>query len=97
MEEVMERAERAPAGFLPFRLPREKPLVIVDEADKADATPAAAAAEDAKSRPRDESLAVATPRDVDDDGDVEDMEQDGLEFLLKDRYDAPSGLVPIRA
>lgn len=104
MEEVMERAERAPAGFLPFRLPREKPLEIVDEADKA-GTPAVVAAlagEDAKSRSRDESIAVATPREVDDGGNAaaaaaEDVEQDDLEFLLKDHYDAPSGLVPIRA
>ena len=96
MEEVMERAERAPAGFLPFRLPREKPLEIVDEAD----APAAIAAEDVKSRSRDESLAIATPRDVGDGGDaaaVEDVEQEDLEFLLKDYYDPPSGLVPIRA
>lgn len=100
MEEVMERAERAPAGFLPFRLPREKPLEIVDEVDKA-GTPAAVAAlagEDAKSRSRAESIAVATPREMDDGGDAaEDVEQDDLEFLLKDHYDAPSGLVPIRA
>lgn len=103
MEEVMERAERAPAGFLPFRLPREKPLDIADEADKA-GTPAvtAMAAEDAKSRSRAESIAaVATPREVDDGGDAaaaaEDVEQDVMEFLLKDHYDAPSGLVPIRA
>ncbi|RAO67027.1 uncharacterized protein BHQ10_003039 [Talaromyces amestolkiae] len=96
MEEIMERAERAPAGFLPFRLPREKPLEIVDEADAS----AAVAAEDAKSKSRDESLAIATPRDGEDGGDaaaVEDVGQEDLEFLLKDYYDAPSGLVPIRA
>ncbi|QGA19394.1 hypothetical protein EYB26_007083 [Talaromyces marneffei] len=98
MEEVMERAERAPAGFLPFRLPREKPLEIVDEAEATTVgTTPAAAADDGRSRSRDASSAVATPREIDDAGDAEDMEQDGLEFLLKDHYDAPSGLVPIRA
>jgi hypothetical protein len=101
MEEVMERAERAPGGFLPFRLPREKPLEIVDEAEATTVgNTSAAVGDDAKSRTRDESSAVATPRDIDYGGDgaaAEDLEQDDLEFLLKDHYDVPSGLVPIRA
>lgn len=98
MEEVMERAERAPAGYLPFRLPREKPLDIADDADKGDAAPATLVVEDSKTRSRGESIAaVATPRDADDGGDTEDPEQEDLEFLLKDHYDPPSGLVPIRA
>jgi hypothetical protein len=101
MEEVMERAERAPAGFLPFRLPREKPLKAGAGAGGHDGAAHEAAVEDAtKSKAGDRHQNIVDASEAHelaaDDGMEGDLEQEDLEFLLKDFYEPPSGLVPIR-
>ncbi|OKL64564.1 hypothetical protein UA08_00131 [Talaromyces atroroseus] len=102
MEEVMERAERAPAGFLPFRLPREKPLKAGggDADDHDAANEVTVMAEDAKSKTSDRHQSTAAASEVDDmavaDDGKADLEAEELELLLKDFYEPPNGLVPIR-
>lgn len=93
MEEVMDRAERAPTGFLAFHLPREgnttaeEPTTSVAPEDaklktaQTTGTPAAGAVSEVE-----ETDNVANETDVDE-----------WEDELKDFYDAPSGLVPLPA
>ncbi|KAE8355603.1 hypothetical protein BDV28DRAFT_128524 [Aspergillus coremiiformis] len=93
MNEIMDRAERAPDGLLAFRLPREK---LGDELDaeekKKGGTPAPA-----------NRSHLSKGRAVDEESDIENREElvegeeeeEEEEEELKDYYGPPSGLVPL--
>lgn len=88
MNEIMDRAERAPDGFLAFQLPREE---AGDEHDvdekKKSGTPVPA------NRSR-----LSRGRAVDDESDIENREEpaeEEEEEELKDYYGPPTGLVPM--
>ncbi|CAI7663016.1 unnamed protein product [Penicillium glandicola] len=88
MNDIMDRAERAPDGYLAMRLPREAPL----ESFEKDGTPASSGNVGTRSRLSRVQLA----------GDESEAENSGFEFEedeedLKDFYDAPSGLPPLKA
>ncbi|KAJ5543235.1 hypothetical protein N7535_005665 [Penicillium sp. DV-2018c] len=90
MNDIMERAERAPDGYLALRLPREEALA--NESFEKDGTPASANVGSAGTRSRLSRVQLAG-----DDSEVETSaveEEDEEE--LKDFYDAPSGLPPLR-
>ncbi|KAF5863678.1 hypothetical protein ETB97_009611 [Aspergillus alliaceus] len=86
MNEIMDRAERAPDGFLAFRLPREDAGEEQDAEDKKKGgTPVPA------SRSR-----LSRGRTVDDESDIENREElIEEEEVLKDYYGPPTGLVPM--
>lgn len=90
MEDVMDRAERAPEGFLALRLPREEEAEEMEPKEN-DKDKAAAGA--IKSAARNRTKGHAT----DDDSGVEitRTDEDEEEEELRDFYDAPSGLVPL--
>ncbi|KXG53754.1 uncharacterized protein PGRI_008040 [Penicillium griseofulvum] len=88
MNDIMDRAERAPDGYLAMRLPRES----ASESFEKDGTPASSGNVGTRSRLSRVQLA----------GDESEAENSGFEFEedeedLKDFYDAPSGLPPLRA
>lgn len=88
MNEIMDRAERAPDGFLAMRLPREE----AQEAFEKDGTPASTSNVGSGTRSRLSRVQLA--------GDESEVETSGFEFEededdLKDFYDAPSGLPPL--
>ncbi|KAJ5778210.1 hypothetical protein N7520_001456 [Penicillium odoratum] len=90
MNEVMDRAERAPDGHLAFRLPYED----AREAFEVESTPASInAASTARSRPsRGSTVKVEEESEIDNDYDLEEEEEELLAF-----YGAPLGLPPLRA
>jgi hypothetical protein len=81
MEEVMDRAERAPVGFLAFRLPREENAPVVVDPDP-----------EADTDGNNKTVEVADSK-ADQDGaeEPEVLEDDDL----KEFWDAPSRLVPL--
>ncbi|KAJ5206981.1 hypothetical protein N7472_003429 [Penicillium cf. griseofulvum] len=88
MNDIMDRAERAPDGYLAMRLPRE----AASESFEKDGTPASSGNVGTRSRLSRVQLA----------GDESEAENSGFEFEededdLKDFYDAPSGLPPLKA
>ncbi|KAJ5142895.1 uncharacterized protein N7515_001682 [Penicillium bovifimosum] len=89
MNDIMDRAERAPDGYLALRLPREE---VQAEPFEKDGTPASANV-GSGTRSRLSRVQLA--------GDESDVETSGQEFEedeeeLKDFYDAPSGLPPLK-
>lgn len=89
MEDVMDRAERAPEGFLAFRLPREEE---VEEAEAKDIDKDKSGVGAIKAAARNRTKGYVT----DDDSGVEILkDEEEEEEELKDFYDAPSGLVPL--
>jgi hypothetical protein len=91
MEEVMDRAERAPTGFLAFHLPREAKTNVEESAS--------VAPEELK--PKTTQTTGTTPGAVSEVEETDNManetEFDELEDELKEFYDPPSGLVPLPA
>lgn len=89
MEEVMDRAERAPTGFLAFCLPREAKTAaaIVDESAATSVAP-----EDARSK----TAAVSEVEDADNNNMANETEFEEFDDELKDFYDSPSGLSPMQ-
>lgn len=88
MNDIMDRAERAPDGYLAMRLPRE----AASESFEKDGTPASSGNVGTRSRLSRVQLA----------GEESEAENSGFEFEedeedLKDFYDAPSGLPPLKA
>ncbi|KAL4910944.1 hypothetical protein BDW74DRAFT_142116 [Aspergillus multicolor] len=90
MNDVMDRAERAPDGFLAYQLPREQP--IEDHESEIDSN--------RKGTPISGSLGrskLSKARTVGDDSDAENtdrnVEDDEEEEELKDFYGPPTGLV----
>ncbi|KAJ5486147.1 hypothetical protein N7530_000447 [Penicillium desertorum] len=88
MNDIMDRAERAPDGYLAMRLPRE----AASESFEKDGTPASSSNVGTRSRLSRVQLA----------GEESEAENSGFEFEedeedLKDFYDAPSGLPPLKA
>ncbi|KAJ5729552.1 uncharacterized protein N7483_004060 [Penicillium malachiteum] len=90
MNEIMDRAERAPAGFLALRLPTEEAREI-SEAEGATALTANAAS---RSRAARGISAKLTEDESELDTNVLDLEQEEEDLL--DFYDAPMGLPPLR-
>lgn len=90
MNEIMDRAERAPDGYLAMRLPREE----AQESFEKDGTPASSGNFGSGTRTRLSRVQLA--------GDESEVENSGFEFEedeedLKDFYDAPNGLPPLKA
>ncbi|KAJ5791584.1 uncharacterized protein N7518_008595 [Penicillium psychrosexuale] len=90
MNDIMDRAERAPDGYLAMRLPRE----VASESFQRDGTPASSGNIGSGTRSRLSRVQLA--------GDETEGENSGFEFEedeedLKDFYDAPSGLPPLKA
>ncbi|OJJ44618.1 hypothetical protein ASPZODRAFT_134700 [Penicilliopsis zonata CBS 506.65] len=93
MNEIMDRAERAPDGFLAFRLPRETPGLDTETEEKKAGTPVPAVR---TNRSRGKSVAA------DEDSGVENNSTPGVldekeeeEEELKDFYGPVTGLVPL--
>ncbi|KAL4765968.1 uncharacterized protein BDW70DRAFT_155619 [Aspergillus foveolatus] len=93
MNEVMDRAERAPDGFLAYRLPREQPIedheLEVDHGKKGGTPVPGSVGRSKPFRGRnlgEDSEAESTVRITEDD--VEEEE-------LKDYYGPPTGFVPL--
>ncbi|KAJ5681789.1 uncharacterized protein N7477_001729 [Penicillium maclennaniae] len=87
MNEIMDRAERAPDGFPAFRLPRED----AREAFESEGTPASGT-NVIRSRPS--RAAIKAPEEESEAENVPDVEEE--EDLL-DFYGAPMGLPPLKA
>lgn len=95
MNEIMDRAERAPEGFLAYRLPREEPddnkqAPETEDSGKKTGTPVPAARGRLQSR----------SKTVDEESDVENIEgavEEEEEEELKDFYGPPTGLPPMGA
>ncbi|EKV04374.1 Alpha/beta hydrolase family protein [Penicillium digitatum] len=90
MNDIMDRAERAPDGYLAMRLPREAAL----ESFEKDGTPASSSNVGSGTRSRLSRVQLA--------GEESEVENSAFEFEedeenLKDFYDAPSGLPPLKA
>ncbi|KAE8160277.1 hypothetical protein BDV40DRAFT_271077 [Aspergillus tamarii] len=88
MNEIMDRAERAPDGFLAFRLPHEE---AGDEHDVEDKKKSGTPVSATRSR-------LSRGRAVDDESDIENREEpaeEEEEDELKDYYGPPTGLVPM--
>lgn len=88
MNDIMDRAERAPDGYLAMRLPRD----AASESFEKDGTPASSSNVGTRSRLSRVQLA----------GEESEAENSGFEFEedeedLKDFYDAPNGLPPLKA
>ncbi|KAJ5935208.1 hypothetical protein N7466_004755 [Penicillium verhagenii] len=91
MNEIMDRAERAPDGHLAIRLPHED----AREAFEAESTPALSnAASASRSRPsRGSTVKIAEEEsEIENVLDVEEEEEELMDF-----YGAPLGLPPLRA
>lgn len=87
MNEIMDRAERAPDGFPAFRLPREE----AHEAFESEGTPASVT-NLARNRPS--RAAIKAPEE---ESEVENMLDVEEEEDLLDFYGAPMGLPPLKA
>lgn len=88
MNEIMDRAERAPDGFPAMRLPREE----ARDAFESEGTPASATnAAASRSRPSRAAVKVA-----EEESEVENNVLDLEEEELMDFYGAPLGLPPLR-
>lgn len=90
MEEVMDRAERAPTGFLAFHLPREANMNVEEPTTSV-------APEDTKSKATGTTTTTAaTVSEVEEtDTMANETELEDLDDELKDFYDSPSGLAPL--
>ncbi|KAL4787387.1 hypothetical protein BJX76DRAFT_319018 [Aspergillus varians] len=94
MNEIMDRAERAPEGFLAYQLPREQPLEDHESENdyRKGGTPISGPPMNGRSK-------LSRGRIVGEDSDAENtdrpMEEDEEEEELKDFYGAPTGLVPL--
>jgi len=86
MNEIMDRAERAPDGFPAFRLPREEARAFESEGTPASGTNV--------SRSRPSRAAVKAPEEESEVENLLDVEEE--EDLL-DFYGAPMGLPPLKA
>ncbi|KKK25232.1 hypothetical protein ARAM_006707 [Aspergillus rambellii] len=107
MNEIMDRAERAPEGFLAYQLPRELPAEVSDlENDKKGGTPVPglnAGARSKLSRGRTigaDSDAENTQAHIDEEEEggeeeVEEEEEEVEEEELRDFYGPPTALPPI--
>ncbi|KAJ5498189.1 hypothetical protein N7453_007240 [Penicillium expansum] len=89
MNDIMDRAERAPDGYLAMRLPRE----AASESFEKDGTPASSGNVGSGTRSRLSRVQLA--------GEESEPENSAFEFEedeedLKDFYDAPSGLPPLK-
>ncbi|KAH3505853.1 hypothetical protein KXW24_007144 [Aspergillus fumigatus] len=93
MNEVMDRAERAPEGFLALRLPRENKDEHEPEDTRKSGTPAPAANSGARSRFLKSNAADEESEIENINGPVEEVEE---EEELKDFYGPPTGLTPLR-
>ncbi|KAJ5703113.1 hypothetical protein N7488_010661 [Penicillium malachiteum] len=90
MNEIMDRTERAPAGFLAMRLPTEEAREM-SEAEGATALTASAASRSRTARGISAKL-------TEDESELDTNALDGQEEEdLLDFYDAPMGLPPLRA
>ncbi|RHZ72930.1 hypothetical protein CDV55_106278 [Aspergillus turcosus] len=93
MNEIMDRAERAPEGFLALRLPREKQDEHEPEDTRKSGTPAPAANSGARSR-------FLKSNAADEESEIENingpLEEEDEEEELKDFYGPPTGLTPLR-
>jgi hypothetical protein len=90
MNEIMDRAERAPDGFLAYQLPREQPIEDHElESDRKGGTPVPSSVVNGRSK-------LSRGRTVGEDSDAENtdrpMEDEEEEEELKDFYGAPTGL-----
>lgn len=95
MNEIMDRAERAPDGFVALRLPREEiDPAAFDLEDGARSTPVSVAGV-AGARSRISLRGKA----IEEESEVESSQMNELEDEedLRDFYDAPNGLPPLRA
>lgn len=104
MNEIMDRAERAPEGFLAFRLPREikddERQVPPHDGDNRDSntrnkkggTPIPSSASYAGRHRRPKSVDVDVDSGIENDAVKVEEGGDGEE--LKDFYGPPTGLVP---
>ncbi|KAL2864210.1 uncharacterized protein BJX67DRAFT_228030 [Aspergillus lucknowensis] len=94
MDEIMDRAERAPEGFLAYQLPRESSAEDNElENDKKGGTPVAGLLVNGRSK-------LSRGRTVGDDSEAENTdrpleEEEEEEEELKDFYGPPTGLVPL--
>ncbi|KGO45057.1 hypothetical protein PEX2_034200 [Penicillium expansum] len=89
MNDIMDRAERAPDGYLAMRLPRE----AASESFEKDGTPASSGNVGSGTRSRLSRVQLA--------GEESEPENSAFKFEedeedLKDFYDAPSGLPPLK-
>lgn len=89
MEEVMERAERAPAGFLAYRLPRTEDAERQAQQEAKEMEIGAMSS--SASAPPDQSESTAPPEPEDE------VEEEPYEDELKDFYGEVCGLVPLQA
>ncbi|KAJ0419291.1 hypothetical protein BJY00DRAFT_286244 [Aspergillus carlsbadensis] len=92
MNEIMDRAERAPDGFLAFQLPREQPIEDHElDSDKKGGTPVPSSLVNGRSK-------LSRGRTIGEDSDAENTDrpmEDEEEEELKDFYGAPTGLFPL--
>ncbi|KAL5341286.1 hypothetical protein BJX70DRAFT_359341 [Aspergillus crustosus] len=91
MNEIMDRAERAPDGFLAYQLPREQPVEDHElENDKKAGTPIPGSLVNGRSK-------LSRGRIVGEDSDSENADRllEEEEEELKDFYGAPTGLIPL--
>ncbi|KAL4998785.1 hypothetical protein BDV10DRAFT_166246 [Aspergillus recurvatus] len=90
MNEIMDRAERAPEGFLAYQLPREQP--IEDHESEIDTKKGGTPVPGPIGRSK-----LSKGRTVGEDSEAENTDrdaEDGEEDELKDFYGPPTGLVP---
>lgn len=98
MNEVMDRAERAPDGFLAYQLPRDHPIEGHDsESDsrKGAATPVPGAGLYPSGPGRSKLSQGMTMGEESDGEDADRAAEDEEEEELKDFYGPPTGLVPL--
>jgi hypothetical protein len=93
MNEIMDRAERAPDGFLAYQLPRDQPIEDNEaESDKKGSTPVPGSLVNGRSK-------LSRGRTAGEDSDAENtdrpLEDEEEEEELKDFYGAPTGLFPL--
>ncbi|KAL4869417.1 hypothetical protein BDV12DRAFT_167732 [Aspergillus spectabilis] len=91
MNEIMDRAERAPDGFLAYQLPREQPVEDHEsENDRKGGTPIPGSLVNGRSK-------LSRGKIVGEESDDENAERlvEEEEEELKDFYGAPTGLVPL--
>lgn len=108
MNEVMDRAERAPEGFLALRLPREakdeeKETAPSNDKDKKAGMPTLSSGAHNAHSGRSSRMSRQKALDAEADSGIENnlnvagsAEESGEEEELKDFYGPPTGLVPLR-
>ncbi|BDD58583.1 hypothetical protein MPDQ_007139 [Monascus purpureus] len=108
MNEVMDRAERAPEGFLALRLPREakddeKETASSNDNDKKAGMPTLSSGAHNAHSGRSSRISRQKALDAEADSGIENnvnvagsAEEGGEEEELKDFYGPPTGLVPLR-